>query len=77
MVIVRTYNQTRHGRHQICSFFFPRNEIKEISMAIDKLFATQQFVLAIRDQLHTNNMSNTSKNINVEIKNSKKSKKKA
>jgi len=53
MVIVKTCNQTRHGRHQICSVFFPRNEIEETNMAINRLLATQQFVLAIRDQLHT------------------------
>jgi hypothetical protein len=46
-------------------------------MAIDRLFITWQFVFAIKDQLHSNIISNTSKNINVETRKSKKSNKKA
>jgi len=76
MVIVKTYNQTRHGRHQICSVFFPRNEIEETSLAINKLLAIWQFLFTIRDQLHINNIYDTSKEINVETKKSKKSNKK-
>ncbi len=57
--------------------FFPRNEIEETSMVIKKLLAIRQFLFAIKDQLHINNIYDISKDINVETKKSKKSNKKA
>ncbi len=55
----------------------PRNDIEETTVTIDRLFGTWQFVLAIKDQLHINNIYDTSKNINVETRKNKKSNKKA
>jgi len=45
-------------------------------MAIDKLLTTWHFVFVIKDQLHTNNIFDTSKNINVVTRKSNKSNKK-
>jgi transcriptional regulator of NAD metabolism len=46
-------------------------------MAIDKLLAIWQFLFTIKDQLHTYNIFDTSKDINVQTRNNKKSNKKA